>query len=103
VVKRGEVWWFEHPRRKRRPVCVLTRDEAIPVFDRVVVVEATSTIRGTPIEVPLSEEDGMPGPCVLSLDSVSSVRKALLTRRITRLSGIRMHQLCEALRIATGC
>jgi mRNA-degrading endonuclease toxin of MazEF toxin-antitoxin module len=27
-MRRGEVWWYERPDRKRRPVLVLTRTEA---------------------------------------------------------------------------
>ncbi len=102
-MKRGEVWWYEHPRRKRRPVCVLTRDEAITVLSQVIVVEATTTIRGIRTEVRLDEDDGMPRPCVLALDSVSAVRQRLLTEHITTLSPARMHQVCEALHVATGC
>ena len=103
MVNRGDVWWFEHPGRKARPVCVLTRDEAIPVLDRILVVEATSTIRGIPTEVHLDQDDGMPMPCALALDSLSAIRKAMLTERITTLSPVRMQQVCEALRLATGC
>lgn len=102
-MNRGDVYWFEGPRHQRRPVCVLTRDEAIPVLSRVIVVEATTTRRGIPTEVELDRDDGMPKSCVLSLDSVSAIRKRLLSDRITTLSPARMHQVCEALRIATGC
>jgi mRNA interferase MazF len=102
-VRRGEVWWFEHPARERRPVCILTRDEAIPVLSQVIVVEATTKARGIHTEVALNREDGMARPCVLALDGVSAVRKALLTERITTLSPMRMHEVCEALRFATGC
>jgi mRNA-degrading endonuclease toxin of MazEF toxin-antitoxin module len=28
-MKRGEVWWYEHPYLKRRPAVIMTRDEAI--------------------------------------------------------------------------
>jgi mRNA interferase MazF len=102
-MRRGEVWWFEPPHRKRRPVCILTRNEAIGVRSRVVVVEATTTVRGIPSEVRLDTDDGMPRPCVLVLDSLVTVRKALLTGRITELSPVRMHAVCRALVAATGC
>jgi mRNA interferase MazF len=84
-------------------VCVLSRDEAIPVLGKVLVAEATTTIRGIPTEVPLDEADGMPQSCVLSLDNLDRARKGALTDRITTLSPAKMHEVCEALAFATGC
>jgi mRNA interferase MazF len=102
-VRRGDVYWLDDPHAKWRPVCILTRSEAIPVLTQLTVVEATRTIRGIPTEVGLDRDDGMPQACVLSLDSVNAVPKRLLTRRITTLTPARMHEVCAALRIATGC
>lgn len=102
-MKRGDVFWLHNPDRKPRPVCILTRDEAIPVLTRVLVAEATTTVRRSPTEVSLDESDGMPQSCVLSLDNVLSTSKALLTDRITTLSPARMHEVCQALEFATGC
>lgn len=36
MVTRGDVRWLELPDAGRRPVCVLTRGEAIPVLNNVV-------------------------------------------------------------------
>jgi len=102
-VTRGEVWWGEQPEAGRRPYLVLTRDAAIPVLERVVVVPATRTTRGIPTEVRLTEEDGMPAPCVVTLDDVMTISKALLTERVCLLRVDRMHEVCRALRITTGC
>ena len=102
-VNRGEVWWVEAPDVGRRPGCVLTRGAAIPVLRSVLVAPATRTIRGIPTEVPLDEEDGMPEDCVLSMDNVTVVPKAMLTERITTLSPQRLEEVCRALAIATGC
>lgn len=103
MVARGEVWWYQDPRAGRRPFLILTREEAIPVLNQVLAVPATRTIRGIPTEVPLGESDGMPGDCALTLDNMTLVRMALCTDRITRLGPDRMQDVCEALRIATGC
>ena len=102
-MNRGEVWWYEHPVGGRRPVCVLTRQEAIPVLTSLIVVPATRTLRGIPTELTLDESDGMPAPCALSLDNLRVVRKGLLTERITRLAPQRLDELCRALAAATGC
>jgi mRNA interferase MazF len=102
VVSRGEIWWTDLP-EGRRPSLVLTRDTAIPVVHRLIVVPTTRTARGIPTEVDLGPEDGLPGECVLSLDNVAVVSKTLLVERICSLSGLKMHEVCMALAIATGC
>ena len=51
----------------------------------------------------LGPEDGMPRECVLTLDNVGPVRKALLTERITRLGPTKLAELRAALNIAAGC
>ena len=84
-MNRGEVWWLELPEAGRHPACILTRQAAIPVLRTLLVAPATTQIRGIPTEVRLGPEDGMPRECVLTLDNVGPVRKALLTERITRL------------------
>ncbi len=100
---RGEVWWYEHPADGRRPYLVLTRDEAIPVLNRVLAVPATRSVRGIPTEVALDAGDGMPQACVLTLDNIESIRPSLCTERITRLGPERMELVCRALAAATGC
>jgi mRNA interferase MazF len=102
-VRRGEVWWYEHPRTGRRPFLILTRDEAIPVLNQVLAVPATRTIREIPTEVPLGPADGMPQSCCLTLDNVTVIRSALCVERITRLGGARMREVCTALALATAC
>lgn len=100
---RGEVWWVERAGFDRRPHLVLTRQEAIPVLTRLLAVPATRTVRGIPTEVGLGPEDGMPEECVLSLDNLALVPKALFVERICRLGPERMAQVCRALALASGC
>lgn len=103
VVNRGEIYWVEAPDEKRRPALVLTRAAAIPVLDQITVAYMTQTIRGIPTEVRLDEADGMPKECVVTLDNVRTLPRAFLRDRITSLSGSKMHEVCGALAIATGC
>lgn len=103
VVKRGDVCWTDLPQAGRRPVLVLTRSEAIPVLRQILVAPLTTTIRGIPTEVRLGRDDGMPEECVISLDNLQSTEQILLSDPITTLSGPRMHEVCRALAIATGC
>ncbi len=102
-MSRGEIWWYEHPVGGRRPYLVLTRDEALPVLERVLGVPATRTVRDIPTEVPLDHADGMPSACALTLDNLEPIRPALCTQRITSLGAERMAMVCQALAAATGC
>jgi mRNA interferase MazF len=43
-MKRGEVWWARLD--KRRPVVLVSRDEAYDVRALVIVAPATMTVRG---------------------------------------------------------
>ena len=102
-MNRGEIWWLEHPDTGRHPVCILTRQAAIPVLTTVLVAPATTTIRDIPTEVRLGRDDGMPQECALTLDNLGPVDKALLTARITRLGAAKLAELCAALNAAVEC
>ena len=58
AVKRGEVRWYTFRRPdKKRPVVVLTRDGAIEYLNEVTVAPVTSTVRGVPSEIVLTDAD----------------------------------------------
>jgi mRNA interferase MazF len=103
-VTRGDVrlYGFAAP-DKNRPVVVLTRDSAISYLANVTVVPITSTIRGVPSEVVLTEDDGMKASCAVNLHNVVTVSQKRLGRRITQLSSARLADICSALRFALGC
>jgi mRNA interferase MazF len=82
---------------------ILTRPAAIPVLSRVLVAPITRTIRGIPTEVRFDQTDGMPEECVATFDNVRQIPRSLLSEPIATLSGPRMHEVCRALAIATGC
>jgi mRNA interferase MazF len=103
-IERGEVrlYQFPHP-DKQRPVVVLTRESAIDYLSAVTVAPITSSIRGVPSEVLLTEADGMKGTCVVNLHNVLTVSKAHLGRRVAVLSSERLREICGALGFALGC
>lgn len=103
LVARGDVAWLELEQEGRRPVVVLTRDEALPRLRNIVVVLVTRTIRGIDTEVELGPDDGMPVACAVSLDNLRTVPQALVTESITRLDVERLDAICRALTRATGC
>jgi mRNA interferase MazF len=103
MVTRGDVCWCELPNAGRRPVLVLTRSQVIPVLPLLLVAPLTRAIRGIPTELRLGKEDGLPAECVASFDNLEQAPRALLSEPIASLSGPRMHEVCKALAIATGC
>ncbi len=103
MVTRGDVCWCETPEVGRRPVLILTRATAVPVLRRVLVAPLTRTIRNLPTEVRLGEADGVPDECAISFDNLEQAYKESLSEPIASLSGPRMHEVCKALAIASGC
>ena len=70
---------------------------------KVTVALLTGTVRGIPTEVPLGPSDGMSKACAVSLDNIYTLPRSFLVEPITTLAGKRMHEVCRALEIATGC
>ena len=103
-MRRGEVWWAKLPGRAgRRPVLTVMRDEAYPVRQLVIVAPLTTRRRELPVEVPLTKKaDGVPKRCVVNLDTLTTIPRKLLTRRIAALSPEKMAAVDEALSFALG-
>jgi len=100
-MRRGEVWWAKLPLPVgRRPVVLLSRNEAYAVRNAVTVAEVTSTMRGIPVEVELGPEDGLPKKCVVNLDTIATIRKDLLIERIAILQDEKVEQLNLAIKFA---
>jgi mRNA interferase MazF len=100
-LKKGEVWWARlKPPAGRRPVVLLSRDEAYPVRTAVTVAPLTTTVRGIAVEVSLGTEDGLPKPCVVNCDSLLTIPKSCLESRITRLSERKIDEIHKAIRFA---
>jgi mRNA interferase MazF len=102
-VKRGEVWWADlEPPAGRRPVLLLSRDEAYAVRTLVIVAPITTRVRGIPSEVPLGTEDNLPRHCVANLDTITTIAKASLRERLTSLSAEKMRAVDAALHFSLG-
>ena len=100
-MQRGEAWWANLPKPiGRRPVILLSRDEAYLVRSSVTVAEITITIRNIPVEVPLDISDGLSKKCVANLDSVITIPKNLLKSHITTLSPEKVEKINEAIKFA---
>lgn len=102
-MKRGEVWWADlGPPAGRRPVLLLSRDEAYIVRALVIVAPVTTRVRGIPSEVPLGPEDDLPRPCVANLDTITTIAKASLRERLTSLRAEKLRAVEAALHFSLG-
>ena len=100
-MRRGEVWWADLPKPVgRRPVLILTRSQAIPIRTSITIAELTRTIRNIPVEVKLGPEDGLPKSCVVNLDVISTIPKAVLTEPIASLTPAKLEEVETALKFA---
>ena len=100
-MRKGEVWWAKlPPPLGRRPVILLSRDEAYTIRSAISVAEVTTRIRGIPVEVVLGPEDGLPKRCVANLDTIVTIRKELLIERITMLRNEKVEQIDAAIKFA---
>ena len=103
MVAQGEVWLLEPPNGKRRPVLVISRDEAIPVLNNVVVAPLTSTLRSIPTCIPVGRDEGVDHDSVASFDNIATVPKSVLTIRLGVLSGGARERIREALTALADC
>ena len=99
--RQGDIWWAE-AEDKRRPVLVVTRSEAIPVLNWILVAPVTRIIRGIPTEIHLDEDHGVATPCAASFDNLQPIRKAFLTSRIGSLS-VPRQEICQTLTAMADC
>lgn len=102
-MKRGEVWWADlPPPTGRRPVVLLSRDEAYAVRALVTVAPVTTRIRHIPSEVPLGPKDGLPRAGVANLDTILTIAKASLREYLASLSPEKLRAVDAAIHFALG-
>jgi mRNA interferase MazF len=100
---RGEVWWAQlDPPAGRRPVLLVSRNDAYIARSLIMVAPVSTRIRGIAAEVNLGLGDGMPRVCAANLETLRTVSKARLVERITLLSPERLEEVDEALHFALG-
>lgn len=80
---------------------LLTRDSVIGRMANVTVAPLTRTDRSLPTEVRLlPSPDGVPTPCVVTLDNILTIPLSTLDRPITQLGEVRMGEVYKAIRTA---
>ncbi len=102
-MRRGEIWWAElAPPAGRHPVLLLSRNEAYAVRELVTVAPVTTRMRHILSEVPLGPEDSLPKPCVVNLDTITTIAKRSLQERLAILSSQKLKAVEAALHFALG-
>ena len=102
-MRRGEIWWAElEPPAGRRPVVLLSRDEAYGVRSLVIVAPVTTRSRHIPSEVSLGPSEGMPQECVANLDTITTIPRDCLRKRLAMLSPTKLKEIEAALHFALG-
>jgi len=97
-VKQYEIWWANLPAPAgRRPVLLLSRNDAYQYLSKFIVAEITTTIRSIPVEVRLGRREGLDTSCVANLDNVRTVARQKLDTRAGALSPLRQREVKRAL------
>jgi len=97
-LKQYEIWWAELPQPAgRRPVLLLSRDDAYSVLTKFIAAEITTTIRHIPIEVPLGKAEGMAKPCVVNCDNLRTISKVHLVEKISAIPKPRVPEVKRAI------
>jgi mRNA interferase MazF len=85
-LRQYEIWWAALPKPAgRRPVLLLSRDDAYAYLNKVIVAEVTTTVRRIPVEVPLGTAEGLPRNCVANCDNLRTIPTNRLVKKISRL------------------
>ena len=102
-MRQFEVWWADLPEPAgRRPVLLLSRNDAYRYLSKFIAVEITSTIRGIASEVALGADEGLPANCVANCDSLRMVARHALTKRAGGLVPERWGEVKRAMGAALG-
>jgi len=103
VISQGDIWLLETPNDKRRPVLIITRDEAIEVLNNLVVAPLTTNIRSIPTCVPIGPDNGIDHESVASFDNIAVVPKTLLTSHLGSLGQSGRQRICAAISALADC
>lgn len=97
-MRQFEIWWAKLPAPAgRRPVLLLSRNDAYQYLNKFLVAEITTTIRAIPVEVKVGPREGLPATCVANFDNIRTVARQLLETRAGALAPSRHREVKRAL------
>ena len=102
-MKQFEIWWANLPMPAgRRPVLLLSRNDAYQYLNKFVVAEITTTIRAISVEVRVGPREGLPSACAVNLDNIRTIARKFLDSRAGTVSPSRRKEVKRALGFALG-
>lgn len=102
-MKRGEIWWADLPKPiGRRPVLLISRDEAYKIRANVIVTPLTRTIRKFAVEVMVDKTDGVPVKSTINTDTILTIPKTLLNQYIATLQSSKLQLVEQAIKFSLG-
>ncbi len=102
-MRRGDVWWASlPPPAGRRPVLLLSRDEAYVIRSQVTIAPVSTRIRNLVAEVRVGPEDGMPRQSAVNLDTIATIPRSSLESQITTLGSAKLRAVDAAIHFALG-
>jgi mRNA interferase MazF len=102
-VRQFEIWWVNLPTPSgRRPVLLLSRNDAYRYLNKFIVAEITTTVRAIPVEVKLGRREGLPSACVANLDNIRTAARQWFDSRAGALAPLRHGEVKRALGYALG-
>lgn len=103
-MRRGDIYWADIPAPVgKRPVLVLTRDEALAVRTRVTVALISRRLRVRRCAVAVGAQEGLPVDSFVNCDDIQTISAGLCGgTAIGRLSAGKLRALDRALRYALG-
>lgn len=96
-MKQYEIWSANLPAPAgKRPVLLLSRNDAYDYLNKFIVAEITTTIRSIPVEVMLGPREGLTRRCVANCDNLRTIARSALNRRIGGLPASRRLEVNRA-------
>src|SRR5277367_4267148 len=87
AMRQYELWWASLPKPAgRRPILLLSRNEAYSYLNKFLAAEVTTTIRRIAVEIPLGRAEGLPAKCAANCDNIRTIPRSALSKRIGQLS-----------------
>jgi mRNA interferase MazF len=102
-MRQFEIWWANLPTPAgRRPVLLLSRNDAYRYLSKFIVAEIATTIRAIPVEVKLGRREGLPSSCIANLDKIRTTARQWLDSKAGALTPSRYREVKRALGYALG-
>ncbi len=102
-MKRGEIWWVElGSLGQRRPVLLLSRNDAYAVRSLVLAAPITKRLRGVPSELRLGTAEGLPEECAANLEVITTIPKDSLVDLVAALAAEKVEAMESAIKFAMG-